>query len=269
MKRALLFSLIIVAVTIGFSYPRVVAQSDCTSWSQLAYSAFDRYNGVREGRDIQTAAQIQALRREVEAFDISICPAGEELYDALIQLLNLSSDSIVAGLADDPALAGELSFQMTDRYLTVAQLILEGPTVVAQITSPADESTVTRFDITIEGTYDPEALGENALWAFVKSPQQVYFPQIVNGCDTARRASVALNPQRQTWSIPGYLGSQTAGIGDTFEIVLFVGGEEAEQFVYDYFDNACAANSYPGLTADEIYSGVLEEVDFVKVTRTQ
>lgn len=267
MKRIALIGLVVLAVlSVSLS---VAAQSDCATWGDLAYSVFDRYNSVREGRDIQTAAQLQALRREVEAFDIDTCPAGQELYDSLIQLLNLSADSVVAGLADDPILAGDLGALMINVYFKTAQLVVAGiPTVVAQITDPVDGAEIERYDITVEGTYDPEALGEETLWVFTKSPQQVYFPQVVDGCNAERRTSVSRNPQRQTWSIPGFLGTEANGIGDTFEIILFTGGQDAQDLIYDYFETACASNRYTGMTADEVYAGPLTEIDFIRVTRT-
>jgi hypothetical protein len=270
MKCAVSFSLVLVLLVFSLVPTVVLArQSDCQTWGDLAYSVFDRYNGIRQGRDIQTVAQMQALRREVEAFDISTCPAGEELYDTLIGLLNLSADSIVAGLVNDTALAGDLTFQSTDFYFKATELVAAGPPVIAgTITSPEDGGTADTFQITVEGSYDPSLLGDDMLWVFVKTPQQHYFPQVVDGCDRERRTSVALNPQRKTWSIPGFLGTATAGIGDTFEIILFSGGEAAQDAVFAYFDTACPANDYPGLSASDIYdSGAFTELHFIKVKR--
>ena len=268
MKRMVLVGLVTLLV-FGFASAPVVAQNNCETWRNLAYSAFDRYNSIRQGRDIQTAAQMQGLRREIEAFDISGCPAGEELYDALIGLLNLSTDSIVANLANDTTLANDLAFQSTDSYFQVAELVTKDITVVAgQITSPPDGSSVDSHEITIEGSYDPQVLGEDSLWVFVKTVQQHYFPQIVDGCDRDRRSSVALNPQRKTWSIPGFVGTETLGKGETFEIILFRGGDAARDLVYDYFDNSCPINDYPGLLASDIYdSDAFTELDYIKITR--
>jgi hypothetical protein len=270
MKCAVSFSLILVLLVLSLVPTVAFAQSDCQAWGDLAYSIFDRYNGIRQGRDIQTVAQMQALRREVEAFDISTCPAGEELYDTLIGLLNLSADSVVAVMVNDTALAGELTFQSTDFYFKATELVAAGPpTIAGTITSPKDGDTVLSHEVTVEGSYDPALLGDDELWVFVKTPQQHYYPQIVDGCDKERRTSVSLNSQRKTWSIPGFLGTADLGKGDTFEIILFSGGEAASDSVFGYFDSACAAGDYPGLVASDVYdSGAFTELHFIKVTRS-
>lgn len=267
-RKKIVVIILVVLVSLPASHITALQGGDCETWRALAYSIFDRYNDVKDNKTIETVADIQALRRELDQFDIATCPTGQELYHDMSMLLNLSSDSIVAGLIGDITLAAGLSIQVSEVYMDVVEGIGGGAIPVASITEPTGD-TVNSYHITVKGDYDPEQLGDDDLWLFVMTPQLSYFPQIVEGCDPSKRSPVALMPGRNTWAASVYLGTETLGIGDTFDIILMRSGDEGTQYIYDYFDTACAPNSYPGFSAGEVYGGLFEEITYVTVTRTQ
>jgi hypothetical protein len=274
MKRVTTITIVILLFALSLPVPRAGAQEDpCETLRSAAYLIFDEYNVVKDTRDIQTVATLQKLRRNLESLDITTCPAYQSQYDDFRWLLNYSADAIIARVTEDAELAADLSLKAIDLYLPVAEWFSGTdvpPPPSASITAPVDGGTVDSYEIIVEGEYDPDLLGDDILWLFVVPQDLHYFPQIVDGCDPAKRASASLVPQTNSWSAKAYLGNEEFGIGETFKIVLLQGGQEAQDFVFGYFDTHCVDQTWPGLTAAEVYGPeIFVHLQEIKVKRTQ
>lgn len=264
MKRLLFVLFLIFGLFLG-TIGLVAGQSeDCPvgendSWRGVAVPVLTRYDELIKNlsNELETVAELQELRRQIEE---ATKPDCVEAYDETMLALNLAGDSIVASLVDNSGLADELLPKSLDAFDRAVSLLVGGlvqPTStepIAVITEPVDGSEINSFDVKIRGDYNPNLLGDNHIWIFVAPPGSHLFPQPINGCDPAERDSAVYIEAFGSWEVSATFGTPEAGNGDSFDIYLLIGDEDATNEIYNLFDTWCEAGDFPGISANSVFS---------------
>jgi hypothetical protein len=274
MKR-FLFILVVIALLVGGSLPVAVAQDgeDCpvpevNAWLEVATQVLVDYDAAMANPgELETVATIQALRRTLVDTEGPACV--EEASDTMSQMLNLTTDSIVAALLGDTALAGELSAKFTPLRADASQMLTDlkpkeddGGELTGTIDTPEDGATVPS-EVPFSGTYDnDDKLGGRKLWIFAQSDgNHMFYPQRVDGCGAVGRDSQeSTSAFFGSWSVTGYL------TGTTFTVYLMVVDEQPSAQLHEIFDGWCNANDFPGLTAEQVTAMGAEPLDSIKIT---
>jgi hypothetical protein len=114
------------------------------------------------------------------------------------------------------------------------------PKYTWSITLPAGMSST----FVAEGTYDPEALGENTLWVIIKPSQGRYYPQ-PESCHSISTA-VRLDSSNATWSAMlsmEYVG-QTSAIN--YEFQLYMADTATNGRLEELLTSWCQRNNFSG-----------------------
>jgi hypothetical protein len=260
---------IVLFVIILMTFTTAAQEADCAV-IYLQYADLMAENP----NDLQAVAQLQAWRRTLESEDSA--PCEETAYRALVTALNLSADSIISDqLGNDEDSAAFRAEADTQAAVAARELAIDTDGVIVDdelpiIESPTNDQVMPNHQATVRGTYNPDIYGADKdmqLWVFVVPLSQMYYPQILAGCEPERRNSLSYRPNG-TWTSGAFLGTEEAGAGEPFEILLMAGDTDASNAVYDTFENIwCPNEDFPGLTADEVFAMGFEPIQSVFVTR--
>lgn len=260
---------IVLFVIILMTFTAAAQEADCAV-IYLQYADLMAENP----NDLQAVAQLQAWRRALESEDSA--PCEEVAYRALVTALNLSADSIISDqLGNDENAAAFRAEAEAQAAVAARELAIDTDGVVVDselptIESPTDDQVMPGHQVTVRGTYDPDLYGadkEMQLWVFVVPLSQMYYPQILAGCEPERRNSISYRPNG-TWTAGAFLGTVEAGAGEPFEIILMAGDADASTAIYDTFENDwCPNNDFRGLTGEQVFGMGFELIQSVFVTR--
>lgn len=276
MKQVILILLSIVCLIVPVS-----AQEECSpevdqAWKDSTFSILLRYEeAMASPNGLETALKIQELRREFDALEIPEC-AVEPNAKLFANMLNLSTDSLVATAAGNTTLADSLSSIVTTLHDTVVAVFVgfvpsntPVPTgddeLAIQIGSPEDDAIIPQ-NITISGTYNADLIGEKHAWLFVLAPSSLLYPQAVNGCDSPRRISIPLSRFDNTWQMEIGVGREEDK-GKSFTLIVALADDTANTTLNEYFEESCPEN-FQGMTQEEVFDELgVEAVHFINVTR--
>jgi hypothetical protein len=265
MKRIILITCFFLFITGLFQVVAQEQEVDCTT-ILVDYREFKTTNPD----NLADMAILQEWRRMLEAADP--LPCDEDAFKALVKAINLTGDSILSNLLDKSEDAVNFQADASTQEAIAAQTLIEPPDIVdgAMITSPTDGQTGVDFTVIVEGTYPAtqyDFTTPDQLWLFVvPASSQRRYPQIVEGCDAAARSPIVY--ENGNFSTTVLLGTEDLGRGEPFTIILMSADSAATEALYAKFDEWCAAQDYPGLSAREV-AGIagLEQLYSVTVTR--
>lgn len=279
MKRFILVLVLVITSLIPFSFSTVLAQGGgCPSdmsegWAEdAAEIALDYEDALETRNDLKRAGELQELRRDLDELDRET-EGDVEVYLMLQGAINLATDSAVAAEMGDDDDAEDLMEDADEKYQQAVACLAGGDgngRVDAEITKPEDGDELEGAELIIRGEYDPETLPEGSdLWVVIVPPNLMYYPQVFQGCDASTRTPVTYTPPDK-WAVTAFLGTETEGIGDEYELTLMVGDADATAAIYAKFDEWCADETWPGLTGDEFYEmGLVAIGDPIYVERVE
>ena len=243
----------------------VVAQDDSTfcpeiehqEWVAVAKLIYHQYGEPYEPPDIFRAAELQALRRQLD--ETSRAPCDDHTYQLLQNALNLSVDSAVASEIDNQGLARELLSQAFSAYEEAGDLLFKG---TAEISSPPDGTLIVTSQFSAEGTYYPYNSTKSDLIIFAADLFEEYIPQGDELCNPTWRRTVS--SVGNTWSSNVVL-EHKPGRGYEFQIILMRGNDDAFEQMFWQFDSWCTLEYFPGFPLSELFNMGFELLDTITV----
>ena len=239
---------------------------------EIATEIANRYSallGSVEEEGLQRAASFQGLRRCLD--ELQPRSAEMELSDVLQNALNLAADSIVSGLIGETDDAALLQAQANQVHQRALEIIVAGPIIIPNagtIESPAEGESAPEVAQIIGTRVDSELNEDNHLWLFVVTPNNLTYPQGNNMCVAGERTPIPFNAFDDGWSMTVGLGDATS-VGQQFTLVLVTVDAVTHAFLNRTLDQWCAANSFVGLTQQELFTPdhVINTVQVVHVIR--
>jgi hypothetical protein len=216
---------------------------------------------------LEGVVDLQDLRRDFEDEDPPSCAFPTEA--ALVRMIDLTTDAIVAALNNDPDLAEDLGEDAEDAQKdaknaleTVIDQCREDTGAGVAIVSPTDGDIVEEETI-VEGTYDEEALGDNTFWVVILAPNGLFYVQPVYDCDSMKIQPVTLGPLPGEWRVTANFGGEPP---QSYTIVLALADPDATDALVDDFLKFCQ-----GVSEFPVYHGLdeagLEAIQVVDVKK--
>lgn len=260
---------LIVALVIGMIALTTSAQEEMPSCEEVfvAYGNFME----NEPSGLVAVAQLAQWRRQLEQQDTH--PCDDVPYEALIDALNLTADSLLSAHLGSSDAGDLLALANTRRDIAAETLVIPpvSPTplgLIAIIESPTNGEVVP-FNIQAQGSANTEMLGENKLWLMVFVSNK-YYPQAQDGCSD-QRESLPISRRNDRWQMPMGLGQEgSVDKGKEFELGVVVVDTEGHAKLNEYFDQWCANQSWTGLSETQLYDeiGAEDASEWIAVTRS-
>jgi hypothetical protein len=232
---------------------------------------------AEDASDIETAASLQALRREFDDEDVPVEAA--EVKALFVRMIDLRTDAIIATyLEEDHELVDDLLDDAEDTLDDALELLSglcpsEPSGELAQIVSPADGDQVDQ-ETRVEGTYDRNVLGEDQLWVVLLfASNGLYYPQVnmdPSSCDKNTASSVTYGPSPDAWQIMSYVdGVGPTYAGREYDIILYTADPTEHDAMLDLMEDWCrhSPQNHPGITDPSSPPYGFEYVASVHVTR--
>lgn len=277
MKRVIFIFLSIVCLIVPVSAQKEECEPEVDqAWKDSTFSILLRYNEyMASPNGLETALKIQELRREFDALEVPDCAVVPDAK-LFANMLNLTTDSLVATAAGNTPLADSLSSVVTPLHEAVVAAFVgfepsttptptEPPGLAIQILSPQEGAIIPQV-IPISGTYEADLIGDKETWLFVVAPTGLMFPQALAACEGDRRVSIPLSRFDNTWQMEIGVGSPPDN-GKDFTLIVGLADETASAALHEYFEASCPEN-FSGMTQEEVFGDLgVEPIHFVKVTR--
>lgn len=246
--------------------------AEVEDWQEDAVKPLiDAYEAVdNDVDDIESAAELQAARRE---FNMQDSPDEALLLKSLfIRMADLRIDAIIERYLDNDGQAETLQQEAEDIF-DIATAMLDDlcpkdgdPQV--EFTTPEDGGIVSRETL-VEGTYDPDGLGDNEIWIVLLTQGSVFHPQVIidQDCTEQTSNSVTYGPRPGTWRIAILIGGDDEdSIGKQFDIIAYIAEPDEHEAMVDLMADWCRDENWPGLP-DVASEFGLEFYDSIRVTR--
>jgi len=277
--KHLLVVAVVLAVVFGFDILPGLAQGGDQCGAIREWEEFEvgpllhDFDDIDEdARGLETIVELQSLRRDFD--DEEVPPEAAEVKALLVRMIDLRIDALIAFEIEDEDLGEDLLDDSEDAREDALELLSTSCATtasgeLAEITSPAAEEEVPHEAI-VEGTYDPDALGENQLWVVLYAQDNKFYPQVIMNpdCDDEDASSVTYGPQPGAWIITSFVGGEgDEQSGFQYDIILYAADPAEHDAMLRSMAGWCRDQSWPGFSTQEFTGYGFEFVDSVRGIR--